>query len=72
MASVDQAIHQPAGTVRSADPRPASDPRHEAMVASLRTRYAAAVERQDAAAKQALFQEGVYLGILPQEFIDPA
>ncbi|MGB5135243.1 MAG: hypothetical protein WBN89_08735 [Prochlorococcaceae cyanobacterium] len=48
------------------------DPRRPALVASLRSRYAAAERRQDAAAKQALFQEAVYLGIQPEEFMPPA
>ncbi len=50
----------------------AEDPRRSLLVASLRQRYAAAVRGNDAAAKQALFHEGVYLRILPQEFVDPA
>lgn len=49
-----------------------SDPRRPALVASLRSRYAAAERRQDAAAKQCLFQEAVYLGIQPEEFMPPA
>jgi hypothetical protein len=48
------------------------DPRRSALVASLRSRYAAAEQREDAAAKQALFQEAVYLCILPEEFMPPA
>ena len=50
----------------------APDPRRPAMVASLSNRYAAALARNDAAAKQALFQEGAYLGIKPEEYIDPS
>ena len=47
----------------------AVDPRRSVLVNSLRQRYAVAELRRDAAAKQALFREGVYLNILPQEFI---
>lgn len=50
----------------------AVDPRRSVLVNSLRQRYAVAELRRDAAAKQALFREGVYLNILPQEFIDPS
>jgi len=46
-----------------------SDPRRPALLDSLRRRYADAVQRRDAAAKQALFQEAVYLGIRLDEFI---
>ncbi|TVS03427.1 MAG: hypothetical protein EA413_10425 [Cyanobium sp. PLM2.Bin73] len=46
-----------------------SDPRRPQLVDSLRRRYAEADQRQDAAAKQALFQEAVYLGIRPDEFM---
>lgn len=35
---------------------------------SLRQRYRSAEERGDAAAKQALFKEAVYLGIQPDAF----
>jgi len=42
------------------------DPRRQALIESLRLRYAEAVHRQDALAKQALFKEAVYLGIQPQ------
>lgn len=46
----------------------ASDARRATLVESLRRRYAEACERDDAAAKQALFKEAVYLGIQPGEF----
>jgi len=46
-----------------------SDPRRPQLVDSLRRRYAEAEQRHDAAAKQALFQEAVYLGIQPDEFM---
>lgn len=49
-----------------------ADPRRPELVASLRRRYADAERREDAAAKQALFQEAVYLGIQPEEFMPPA
>jgi hypothetical protein len=45
--------------------------RRQALVASLRSRYASAEQRQDAEAKQALFREAVYLGIQPEEFTMP-
>ncbi|MFZ4565732.1 MAG: hypothetical protein ACOYMY_04650 [Prochlorococcaceae cyanobacterium] len=45
--------------------------RRQALVASLRSRYASAEQRQDAEAKQALFREAVYLGIQPEEFTPP-
>jgi hypothetical protein len=48
-----------------------SDPRRQAMVDSLRSRYRTAADRNDADAKQALFKEAVYLGIQPEEFTDP-
>lgn len=46
-----------------------ADLRRQALVESLRRRYADAVSRGDAAAKQALFQEGVYLNIPPEQFV---
>ena len=42
------------------------DPRRQALIASLRLRYAEAAHHQEALAKQALFKEAVYLGIQPQ------
>lgn len=54
----------------SASPPPA-DPRRQALVNSLRSRYRSAEERQDATAKQGLFKEAVYLGIQPAEFTGP-
>ena len=45
-----------------------ADPRRQALVQSLRSRYRSAEERGDADAKQALFKEAVYLGIQPAEF----
>lgn len=50
----------------------AADRRRDVLVASMRERYAAAQQRHDASAKQALFREAVYLNILPEEFIDAA
>jgi hypothetical protein len=46
-----------------------ADVRRQVLVESLRRRYADAVARGDAAAKQALFQEGVYLNIPPEQFV---
>jgi hypothetical protein len=60
---------------RPSDPLPASPARPQAdrrrrpaLVDSLRHRYSSAKQRQDAAAKRALFKEAVYLGIQPEEF----
>jgi len=47
-----------------------SDPRRQALVESLRSRYQQAEQANDAQAKQALFKEAVYLNILP-ELLDP-
>jgi hypothetical protein len=41
------------------------DRRRQALVESLRLRFNQACQRRDAAAKQALFKEAVYLGIQP-------
>jgi hypothetical protein len=54
---------------RAAVPSP-SDPRRAALVASLRRRWLAAEGKGDGAAKQALFQEAVYLGIQPGDYQD--
>ena len=48
------------------------DPQREALIASLRERYASAVRDDDAEAKQALFKEAVYLGIQPEQFTGKA
>ena len=42
----------------------------EALIASLRQRYAQAVRDDNAEAKQALFKEAVYLGIQPELFAE--
>jgi len=42
-----------------------NDPRRAALIASLQLRYAAAQAEDNAAAKQALFKEAVYLNISP-------
>ena len=44
----------------------AADPRREAMIVSLRQRFARAQARGDAEAKQALFKEAVYLNLPPE------
>ena len=53
-------------------PRPmtAADPRQQALIASLRSRFAEALRSDDAEAKKALFKEAVYLGIQPDLFSD--
>ena len=48
----------------------AADPRPQALIASLRSRFAEAVRSGDAEAKKALFKEAVYLGIQPDLFGD--
>jgi hypothetical protein len=48
-----------------------SDPRRQALIDSLRSRYQQAERHADAEAKQALFKEAVYLGIQPEEFTLP-
>ncbi|MBM5825428.1 MAG: hypothetical protein FJ054_08730 [Cyanobacteria bacterium M_surface_10_m2_119] len=53
---------------RSEGLTPSPDPRRQALVESLRSRFLSADERGDAEAKQALFKEAVYLGIQPDEF----
>lgn len=45
-----------------------SDPRRQALIDSLRSRYQNAEKQADPKAKQALFKEAVYLGIQPKEF----
>ncbi len=47
-----------------------SDPQLQALIASLRERYAQAARDNDAQAKQALFKEAVYLGIQPELFTE--
>ena len=47
-----------------------ADPRRDVLVESLRSRYLQAEDQDDAASKQALFKEAVYLGIQPEEFTD--
>ena len=42
------------------------DPRRDALITSLRERFALAEARGDAEAKQALFREAVYLGLPPE------
>jgi hypothetical protein len=49
----------------------AADPRQQALIDSLRSRFAEAVRSGDAEAKKALFKEAVYLGIQPDLFDDP-
>ena len=48
-----------------------ADPRREALIASLRQRYLLAQARGDAAAKQALFREAVYLNLPPELWQEP-
>ena len=47
-----------------------TDLRREALIASLRSRFAEAARSGDAEAKKALFKEAVYLGIQPDLFGD--
>ena len=53
------------------EPVSGSDPRREALIASLRQRFALAEARGDADAKQALFKEAVYLNLPPELWQDP-
>ena len=48
------------------EPVSGADPRREALIASLRQRFALAEARGDADAKQALFKEAVYLNLPPE------
>ena len=48
-----------------------TDPRREALIASLRQRFALAQARGDAEAKQALFREAVYLNLPPELWQEP-
>jgi len=43
-------------------------PRQRSLIASLQLRFRLAEQRQDAAAKQALFREAIHLGIQPHLF----
>jgi hypothetical protein len=47
------------------------DPRREALINSLRQRFALAQARGDANAKQALFKEAVYLNLPPELWQEP-
>jgi|688.fasta_scaffold1298427_1 hypothetical protein len=47
-----------------------NEAQREALIASLRQRYAHAVRDNNAEAKQALFKEAVYLGIQPELFAE--
>lgn len=47
--------------------------RRQALIHSLRLRWATARNHGDAEAKQALFKEAVYLGIQPHDYqVDPS
>jgi hypothetical protein len=56
--------------MQASDLPPSPDPRRQALVDSLRQRHRAAVQEGDDAARQDLFREAAYLGILPEEFQD--
>ena len=62
--SPQAAAMTPAPTAAAAS----TEPRRQALLASLRLRWAAAQTQGDAAAKQALFKEAVYLGIQPHDY----
>ena len=62
----------PHGPAPGSDTAGGTDPRREALIASLRQRFALAQARGDAAAKQALFKEAVYLNLPPELWQDPA
>jgi hypothetical protein len=67
--STSRSPHGPAPGLEAAG---AADPRREAMIVSLRQRFARAQARGDAEAKQALFKEAVYLNLPPELWQDPA
>ena len=54
--------------VTSSLPSSRADPRQSRLIESLRVRFQLAEQNGDAKAKQALFQEAIYLGIQPQVF----
>lgn len=58
---------RPAGS----DSAGGTDLRREALIASLRQRFAIADARGDAEAKQALFKEAVYLNLPPELWQKP-
>jgi len=62
----------PARFGRVPAPMTAADPRQQALIDSLRSRFAEALRSDDAEAKKALFKEAVYLGIQPDLFGDLA
>jgi len=74
MASTSDPPTQPGD--RSPDPSSGAtqgrDPRRDALIASLRQRFAAAESQGDAAAKQALFKEATYLNLPPELWTDAA
>ena len=55
----------------SSDTPGGTDPRRQALISSLRQRFAFAQARGDAEAKQALFKEAVYLNLPPELWQDP-
>jgi len=61
----------PQGQAPSSESMSAADPRREALIASLRMRFALAEARGDAEAKQALFKEAVYLNLPPELWQEP-
>jgi hypothetical protein len=65
MAPDDPPPHPSSGSGLRVDTSSGSDPRREALIASLRQRFALAQSRGDAEAKQALFREAAYLNLAP-------
>jgi len=63
--------HSTHGQEPDSEPASGADPRREALIASLRQRFALAEARGDAVAKQALFKEAVYLNISQELWQEP-
>jgi len=53
------------------DTKPQVDRRRRALIESLQLRFSQSCQRHDAGAKQALFNEAVYLGIQPTLLVTP-
>jgi hypothetical protein len=64
-------LHRADGPIDGSEPVSGADPRREALIASLRQRFALAEAQGDADAKQALFKEAVYLNLPPELWQEP-
>jgi hypothetical protein len=72
MAPDGPSPHSSPGPADGSDLGGGTDPRREALIASLRKRFALAQARGDAEAKQALFKEAVYLNLPPDLWQEPS